>query len=194
MSSLLQQLENNEAILLMYQAGELPEADRREVEQMLAGDPALRMELAEIASMHDLMAAALGEADPSSQASRREAAVRQVSRAVAAANLGAPRKLQPAAQSSRSRTRIAPWAYPIAAAAMLVIGVMIFSDNPPKTVAVLQPDSSTNLPAPPQGPVEIIPALATDDPLSKIENGLLSLRSSSGELDLFGDGPPEIDH
>ena len=39
MSNLLQQLENNEAILLMYLAGELPEPDRVEVEQMLVSNP-----------------------------------------------------------------------------------------------------------------------------------------------------------
>jgi hypothetical protein len=42
MKNLLQELENNEAILLMYLADELPPADRLEVEQMLASDPALR--------------------------------------------------------------------------------------------------------------------------------------------------------
>src|SRR5450432_4455003 len=42
MKSLLQDLENNEAILLMYMADELPQADRLEVEQMLASDAALR--------------------------------------------------------------------------------------------------------------------------------------------------------
>ena len=45
MKSYLQQLENNEAILLMYLAGELPDADRAEVEQMLAADATLRSEL-----------------------------------------------------------------------------------------------------------------------------------------------------
>ncbi len=45
MTSLLQNLENNEAILLMYLADELPAADRLEVEQMLASDAALRAEL-----------------------------------------------------------------------------------------------------------------------------------------------------
>jgi len=45
MKSYLQNLENNEAILLMYLAGELPEQDLQEVEQMLASDPSLRSEL-----------------------------------------------------------------------------------------------------------------------------------------------------
>jgi hypothetical protein len=45
MKSHLQDLENNEAILLMYMADELPRADRLEVEQMLASDAGLRGEL-----------------------------------------------------------------------------------------------------------------------------------------------------
>jgi hypothetical protein len=45
MKSLLQNLENNESILLMYLADELPRADRLEVEQMLASDAGLRGEL-----------------------------------------------------------------------------------------------------------------------------------------------------
>jgi hypothetical protein len=45
MKSYLQHLENNEAILLMYLADELPPQDRAEVEKMLAADPALRTDL-----------------------------------------------------------------------------------------------------------------------------------------------------
>lgn len=45
MTSSLQKLENNEAILLMYLAAELPPQDRAEVQQMLASDAGLRSEL-----------------------------------------------------------------------------------------------------------------------------------------------------
>ena len=53
MTSLLHQLENNEAILLMYLAEELPAEDRADVEQQLASDPALRAELEELRATHD---------------------------------------------------------------------------------------------------------------------------------------------
>jgi anti-sigma factor RsiW len=46
MASLLHELENNEAMLLMFLTGELPEEDRMEVVQMLASDGGLRAELA----------------------------------------------------------------------------------------------------------------------------------------------------
>ena len=45
MPTQLQHLENNEAVLLMYLAGELTDSDRAEVEQMLATDARLRAEL-----------------------------------------------------------------------------------------------------------------------------------------------------
>src|SRR5258706_8742588 len=78
MSNLLHELENNEAILLMYLAGELPEEDRIEVEQMLAGDPALRAELAELAALQDRVSGMMARADiNSTDVSRREAVVRR---------------------------------------------------------------------------------------------------------------------
>ena len=48
MNSLLHELQNNEAILLMYLANELPPQDREEVEHMLDRDANLRLELAKI--------------------------------------------------------------------------------------------------------------------------------------------------
>jgi anti-sigma factor RsiW len=54
MKSYLQQLLNNEAILLMYLADELPKQDRFEVEQMLASDGRLRAELENLRLTHQL--------------------------------------------------------------------------------------------------------------------------------------------
>ena len=63
MKSYLQHLENNEAILLMYLSGELPEADRQEVEQMLASDATLRGELDILRRTQELAFDALGSLD-----------------------------------------------------------------------------------------------------------------------------------
>ena len=41
MSELLHNLENNQAILLMYLADELPAEDRREIDQLLLVDASL---------------------------------------------------------------------------------------------------------------------------------------------------------
>ncbi len=83
MSSFLEQLENNEATLLMYLAGELPQADQDEVEQMLQRDASMRATLADLASLQNDLGVSMSiERDV--VASRREAAVRQVGRAIAA--------------------------------------------------------------------------------------------------------------
>jgi len=141
MSNLLHELENNEAILLMYLAGELPEEDRVEVEQMLASDPALRAELAELAALQAELTGVLGRADGGgADLPRREAVVRQVSRAMTAARLQPLAPKTAPAQAPRFRLHIAWWAYPIVAAALLVIGIMLLSDNRPVNLPSPQSD------------------------------------------------------
>jgi len=107
MSNLLHELENNEAILLMYLAGELPEEDRVEVEQMLASDAALRAELLELAALQDELTGVLARADGSGDQPRREAVVRQVSRAMTAARLQPLAPKTAPTQAPRFRLRIA---------------------------------------------------------------------------------------
>jgi anti-sigma factor RsiW len=63
MKSYLQKLENNEAILLMYLADELPPQDRTEVEQMLASDARMRGELEILRQTQRLAYDALGSLD-----------------------------------------------------------------------------------------------------------------------------------
>src|SRR5438874_1237422 len=121
MSSLLEQLENNEAILLMYLAGELPEADRVEVEEMLASDAGLRATRAELKSLQDGVGGVLGRADAAQILSRREAAVRQVSRALNQNLQNKSLGMINYATGPRRRLPMAWLAYPIAAAALLVI-------------------------------------------------------------------------
>jgi anti-sigma factor RsiW len=133
--SLLQQLENNEAVLLMYLAGELPAEDRAEVEQLLANDGGLRAELARLRDAERAFALALEEADARSapaatEAPRRAAAVRSVSRAIAeyhaerraAAARDAASAASNGSEWSLRRLRLPGWMYPFAAAAVLLIG------------------------------------------------------------------------
>jgi hypothetical protein len=132
MSNLLGQLENNEAILLMYLAGELPEEDRAEVEQTLANDAALRGMLAELTALQAGVDATFATCDAgSSLLSRREAAVRRLSRALVAAQ-ARPEPRNPAIhEPTGPRFRVAWWAYPIAAAAAIVVGMVFLSGNDP---------------------------------------------------------------
>ena len=131
MSNLLQQLENNEAVLLMYLAGELPGDDRAEVEQMLASDPALRRALEELAALQEGVGETFATADAGIALSRRDAVVRNVSRAMAAARVERVAAGPAAVETGRSRFRIPFWVYPIAAAALLVVGILLMSDSQP---------------------------------------------------------------
>lgn len=182
MSNLLHELENNEAVLLMYLAGELPEEDRVEVEQMLASDPALRAELAELAALQTELMAVMARGDGSADLPRREAVVRQVSRALTAARLQPPASKIALPRSPRFRLRIAWWAYPIVAAALLVIGIMLLSDNRP-----------VNLPSPQTARPQYV---EMDQPTAQIfpaelEKELISLNSDG--TDLFSPPSPDVD-
>jgi anti-sigma factor RsiW len=182
MSNLLHELENNEAILLMYLAGELPEEDRVEVEQMLASDPALRAELAELAALQTELTGVMARADGSGDLPRREAVVRQVSRALTAARLQPLAPKAAPAQTPRFRLRIAWWAYPIVAAALLVIGIMLLSDNRPVNLPSAQPDRREYVEVTDQ-PAQIFPA--------ELEKELISLNSDG--TDLFSPPSPDLD-
>ena len=81
MKSFLHQLENNEAILLMYLADELPLQDRQEVEQMLASDENLRRELINLKRIQQKCMDGLAKLDEVSRPAIPEGlAVRQMSR------------------------------------------------------------------------------------------------------------------
>jgi anti-sigma-K factor RskA len=148
MSNLLGQLENNEAILLMYLADELPAEERAEVEQMLANDAGLRALLAELTALQADVDGVLSRADSAMRLPRREAAVRRVSRAVAAAHAKPADGAAVADEPVERRFRLAWWAYPIAAVAAVIVGMILLTDRtgvnlPPKTPVAMGEDGST---------------------------------------------------
>ncbi|MGH7214297.1 MAG: anti-sigma factor family protein [Tepidisphaeraceae bacterium] len=121
MPNLLQQLENNEAVLLMYLAGELPEEDRVEVEQLLSVDANLR---AELESLRKTQAGVVGMMQAADAATRppmtKEVAARTAGRAMRqwfadqAARESLPEEPAPTA-------RVPWWIYTSAAAVVLLI-------------------------------------------------------------------------
>jgi len=128
MDSLLQQLENNEAILLMYLADELPAADRAEVEQMLQNDAHLRAELESLRGTQAGFEQTMRAADASQPLPiSSQAASRQVMRLVnhwigqQLAQQAAVRPMVIGVHSHRW------WLYPLAAAAMLLLGIILYS-------------------------------------------------------------------
>lgn len=135
MKSILAQLQSNEAVLLMYLAGELPQQDRAEVEKWLEQDGELRAQLENLRAAMGSVERQLkdaGEVDDVSVArARREAtaAMRLRSLEQRPAQVRAPEAV---------KWRIPGWAYPAAAAAILLVAVSLYLANlqPPKEVAV----------------------------------------------------------
>jgi hypothetical protein len=127
-ASLLQQLENNEAMLLMYLADELPAEDRDEVERMLAVDAGLLAQLERLQRAYNTFAAAMERQDAASRLPVPESvAVRRVGRVMAqwhARRLASPKEAKPVAT-----LRYPWWAYPLAAAASIVLAFLVWWGN-----------------------------------------------------------------
>jgi anti-sigma factor RsiW len=125
MRSLLQQLENNESVLLMYLADELPAEDRAEIEQLLSVDAGLRRELSKLQGLHDSFTISMSALDGMEiAASMRAGAARKVSRLMA--RQATREAVQPVSEDRRAegrRLRIGGWAYPVAVAAVILLAV-----------------------------------------------------------------------
>ena len=130
MTSLLHNLENNEAILLMYVADELSAEDRAEVEQMLASDAGLRGELERLRGVRDGAVAALGAADAATRLPVSESvAVRRAMRTLRQWQLDhayAPPPPEPIRE-----LRFPWWSYPLTTAAAVLIAFLVWWGNRP---------------------------------------------------------------
>jgi anti-sigma factor RsiW len=123
MASLIHELENNEALLLMYLTGELPAEDCIEVEQMLAADGGMRAELVRIESAYQGAMDVLTKLDSDQSAVPAENhAIRQAMRAMKQWQVDRlarqPMVIAPA------RLKIHTWMYPVGVVAALLIGTI----------------------------------------------------------------------
>ena len=128
MQSLLEKLENNEAVLMMYLADELPAEDRAEVDSQLQNDPQLRDELARLRQADQSLIRAVESVQSLPAESRHHRIVQQVTLAMMQQQ---SRKDERARQSSdsapaRRSLRIPNWVYPIATAAMVLIAFIAY--------------------------------------------------------------------
>lgn len=134
MPNLLQELQNNEAVLLMYLSGELPGEDHAEVEQMLAADASLRAELEEVRLAKAGSDAALGKLDRIARLPvKQDAAMRQVRRLMARWNVERLAKI-PVPVPARSR-RLPWWSYPIATAAAVLLAFLTYWGNKEEVIS-----------------------------------------------------------
>lgn len=127
--SLLQQLQSDEAVLMMYVAGELPADDRAEVDRRLASDPRLRAELERLRDAHDAFAVAMAALDRSTRLPVPEAAALRRAGGLFR-HWQAERSAQPPATAPASpQLRYPWWAYPASAAAAIVVAFLVWWGN-----------------------------------------------------------------
>jgi len=129
MDSLIQQLANNESVLLMYLADELPPPDRAEVETMLANDPGLRRELEQLQEVHRKAMDALAALDAVDSMKIADATtIRRTSRVIR--QWQADRAVAKVPQEEVPKLRYPWWAYPavsVAAASVLLVFLLWWS-------------------------------------------------------------------
>jgi len=144
MKPLLQQLEN-ESLLLLYLAGELPAEDRSELELMLQRDGGLRSQLEALRSAQYCSFSALAALDAAEPLHSAEPAMRQINRSTQqwwVDQLARPAEV-PAA---RSLIPVIGWSVGTAVAALLVFCIWWgFRADGPHTIVATQPSiDSTN--------------------------------------------------
>ncbi|HSZ59956.1 MAG TPA: hypothetical protein VK797_30215 [Tepidisphaeraceae bacterium] len=115
--------ENDEQLLLLYLADELPAADRAELEQRLTQDPRLAARLDRLASLQCEIEEGLGQLDKLSRGTiRPEVVGRQVGREIRQ-RLARP-KLQISQRPTERQHRMLPWLIPTGVAASLIVGTI----------------------------------------------------------------------
>jgi hypothetical protein len=123
--NVIEKLENNEQVLLMYLAGELPAGDQADVDRLLAIDAGLRQGLAELQACQAFVDEEIAKLDDASALPVSvDAAARQAGR-VMRQRMAEP-KVEVAAQSSALRARSWWWLYPTVAAASILIVAMLW--------------------------------------------------------------------
>ena len=152
--AVLEKLDNNEAVLLMYLADELPAEDRSEIERMLSGDESLRKQLAGLRAANDMTVRALRALDAAVDSVGRarlepgsvaeSAAMRRVGRSMRS-HLVRQVAQQPATPAAQSGLRFPWWAYPTAATAASVLAFLVWwANNSGDGKLTLPADHSSN--------------------------------------------------
>jgi len=140
-SDVLEQGGDEGATLLLYLAGELPGADRAELERRLAEDATLRQRLERLREAHDRFVEAMPALDRTTRLAVPESvAVRRV--AAAMRQWQAARLARPVAAPRAKPVGFPRWAYAVATAAAAVIAFVVWwgnTDDTDRHVAELTP-------------------------------------------------------
>jgi hypothetical protein len=161
-ASLIQLLQGDDTLLLMYVVGELPDVDRIEVERRLAADAKLRADLERLSEAYGSFTSGMDAMDAASAVHADvSAAVRRASTAI---RQWQARPAQAVAYSAERRPsgRWRVWAIPAAAAAivLVVVGVSLYYNSTPSSPYVQGPRFPSSRPVvpPPVSP----PAVQSD--------------------------------
>jgi anti-sigma factor RsiW len=148
MISVIEKLDNNEQVLLMYLADELPAEDRLEVQQLLEVDGSLRHELEQLQFAHRFVGERLAQLDHASPLPVSiDFAARQIGREMRQ-RLARP-KAAPAATKMDRAARSWRWLYPTVAAASIAIIAMVWLG---RQASPVNPYATTGLPHMPANP------------------------------------------
>jgi anti-sigma factor RsiW len=126
MGSILEQLDQ-ESVVLMYVAGELPAEDAAEVVRRLAADPKLAEELERVTASLAFCEGALSADDEATRLPMSaETAVRRMSRAMKQWQVDRLTKktMQP---GSRQPFRLPVWSYPVGVAVAVIVAMLIWA-------------------------------------------------------------------
>src|SRR5688500_8710003 len=134
MQTLLNQLQDDEALLMMYAADELSAEDRARVERRLAEEPALREQLESVRELSGSIHDAIGELDGGSRLHVSEGvAVRKVARVMRQWQYD--RMAPPPPEAPEDQLRFPWWSYPLATAAAVLLAFLVWwgqQDGPPE--------------------------------------------------------------
>lgn len=121
-----EQINSEQAQLLLYLAGELSASERRALEAKLAADASLRQQLVDLQRVETSINQTLSSIDAADMLQSRLPSIeRQVSRTIAQWNVD--RHAPSAPLIARTRIKRVPlWMYPLAAAAMVMVGLGIW--------------------------------------------------------------------
>ena len=157
MVRVIEKLDNNEQVLLMYLADELPAEDRLEVRQMLEVDASLRREFEQLQAAQQLIGAQLAHLDDVSPlAVNADFAARQIGREIRQ-RLARP-KPAPAASMIDRPVRSWRWLYPTVAAASIAMIAMVWLGRQAST------GSNPYTPVPQMTPSPIVADAQQPDP------------------------------
>jgi anti-sigma factor RsiW len=181
----LQQLQNNEAVLLMYLANELEPQDRAEVEQMLAADSGMRAELAQLQYAQNTVTQVFQQLDASLPLpGTADVASRRVSRLMKQRQVDLMERR--AIVAPRHRRHVPWWVYWVASAAASVVAVVVWwglkTDAPINPITVVNDDSQEQ-----QEQVALLDMtmrnVDENTPNSDVENQVQDLRSQRNAVD-----------